>query len=617
VKAGPIAAVAMATLLLTACSGPEPVSGALTQFDGGRQVTVPVPWADLNSGVSGIEPATVWVGQRGDVGFDIDLQGLEAQGAGAAWTAAASMAAAVGTLYSGRDPAEVDVAFGVTGPIDGPSAAALLTVAVLAALQGDPLQSGVTMTGTITPDGSIGPVGGVGQKLQSAADAGYSTVLVPASSQTLTVRGTGEQLSAVDYGSGLGLDVRPVTTVTEAYEILTGKPFFPPPAAQYVLPAAVVAAGEDSAATLVGEAEAALAFMPADAPERPSVAADVTAARTALESGDPAGAYGTAVDAVNLASRALSVERYGALIATEGTSAAQQALLEEAQSTLARARDVIVEASDVTGLGLEQVVSTPSALGWSSYAAAVLEGLMTTLAVPVTDDVLLAAAAVMGDQRVSVDILQGDALEIIDAMPSIPLPSESRASTLLSGYTEFLVRAGQANEAYLRDVLGKSPDSASRLIAGRVTSLLPVIASLSELSGAFDPAAGDLPGEIAESSFAMSYFVTSTSALAAAQAFAMDGFGIGEEVSGSVDEEAVANSIAVSGEAVSALADYAAELSLDAGSSVWSNRWGTAAFDSLSDQGRAGSGAVIALNESWYDVMELQIMLVLARESAT
>jgi hypothetical protein len=235
----------------------------------------------------------------------------------------------------------------------------------------------------------------------------------------------------------------------------------------------------------------------------------------------------------------------------------------------------------------------------------------------VTDDVLLDAAAVMGDQRVSVDILQGDALEIIDAMPSIPLPSEGRASTLLSGYTEFLVRAGQANEAYLRDVLGKSPDSASRLIAGRVTSLLPVIASLSELSGAFDPAAGDLPGEIAESSFAMSYFVTSTSALAAAQAFAMDGFGIGEEVSGSVDEEAVANSIAVSGEAVSALADYAAELSLDAGSSVWSNRWGTAAFDSLSDQGRAGSGAVIALNESWYDVIELQIMLVLARESAT
>jgi hypothetical protein len=82
--------------------------------------------------------------------------------------------------------------------------------------------------------------------------------------------------------------------------------------------------------------------------------------------------------------------------------------------------------------------------------------------------------------------------------------------------------------------------------------------------------------EVAQSSFAMSYFVASTSALAAAQALGIEGFGIGEEAAGPVDEQAISTSIAVSSLAVTALADRAAAASLDAGSAVWSNEWGTA-----------------------------------------
>jgi hypothetical protein len=613
VRARFLVVAVVSAVLLAACSGPDPVSGSIDEVDGGRQVTVPVPWANVSAGTGGIEPSTVWVGQRGDLGFDIDLQGLEAQGAGAAWTAAAAMAAAVATLYSGRDPADVDVAFDITGPIDGPSAAAFLTVAVLAALQDTPLKSGVTMTGTVSPDGSVGAVGGIGLKLQSAADAGYSTVLVPVASQTLTVRGTGEQISVVDYGRELGLDVRPVATVTEAYELLTGTPFLLPSEARYVLPAPVLAVAERTAEALVSNAEAALAAMSPMAPERAVEAVDVADARAALQAGDFALAYGTAVDAVLVAAREDAVERYRTQIESEGLEAAQQSLVDEARSTLDRGRGVIAREADVSGLGLEQVAATPSALGWSTYAVAVLEGLLATLVEPVSEEALLAAAAVVADQVVSIDVLQEDALAIIDAMPSRPLGSPDRATTFLSGYTAFLVRAGQANEAYLRDVIATVPDEAARLAEGEVTSLLPVIGSLSALTATFETAPEGMATEVAESSFAMSYFVSSMSALAAAQAFGIEGFGIGEEAGGRVDEQAISTAIAVSNVAVTALADRAAAEGLDAGSAVWSNEWGIATYAELSSQGRAGAGAVLALNESWFDVIELEILLAMDR----
>ena len=127
--------LSLAVVLPLGCSSPQPVAGAIEQIDGGFQITVPVLWADPASGASGVEPALVWAGDDAATDFRIDLRDLEAKGAGAAWQAASATAAAVGSLYSGLDPRDVDVSFTVTGPIDGPSAGAALTVGVLAALR--------------------------------------------------------------------------------------------------------------------------------------------------------------------------------------------------------------------------------------------------------------------------------------------------------------------------------------------------------------------------------------------------------------------------------------------------------------------------------------------------
>ncbi len=179
--------VALTMGALSSCAT-QPQIGELRSVDGGTQIIVPALWADAKSEASGIEPATVWVDPNrtsDQLAYEVNLSDVQAKGGGAQWQAATSTAAAIGTLFSGRDPDDVACKFDITGPIDGPSAGGVLTVGVLAALNQHALFPSVTMTGTISPDGSIGPVGLIPFKLKAAAEAGFETVLLPAALTTM------------------------------------------------------------------------------------------------------------------------------------------------------------------------------------------------------------------------------------------------------------------------------------------------------------------------------------------------------------------------------------------------------------------------------------------------
>jgi len=63
--------------------------------------------------------------------------------------------------------------------VEGPSAGAALTIATIAAIEGKELNQKVMITGTINPDGTIGPVGGIIPKAQAAKEIGATTFLVP------------------------------------------------------------------------------------------------------------------------------------------------------------------------------------------------------------------------------------------------------------------------------------------------------------------------------------------------------------------------------------------------------------------------------------------------------
>jgi len=70
--------------------------------------------------------------------------------------------------------------------IGGPSAGAIMTVATVALLMDWEISNTTVMTGMINPDGSIGPIGGILQKIDAAHSVGATRFLIPKGQGTYT-----------------------------------------------------------------------------------------------------------------------------------------------------------------------------------------------------------------------------------------------------------------------------------------------------------------------------------------------------------------------------------------------------------------------------------------------
>ncbi len=85
-----------------------------------------------------------------------------------------------------------------SGEVGGPSAGLAFTLAILDLLTPGDLTGGaqVAVTGTINPDATVGPVGGVAQKAAAAAAAGATVMLVPSA----------EYEAALDHAHGMRIE---------------------------------------------------------------------------------------------------------------------------------------------------------------------------------------------------------------------------------------------------------------------------------------------------------------------------------------------------------------------------------------------------------------------------
>ena len=203
---------AAATLVLAGCAG----GGPRGQNDGPIEIQ-PLFVAGSSGGV-GKETITRSTPEDGE--FRIDFSENEVSGLGDASRAASWNAAIVSTLLLG-EPLNGRFGFEVEGRIDGPSAGALKTVALIALSRGDGIDAEATMTGTINATGTIGPVGGIPEKLKGAADAGIRKVLIPLG-QRNTPNSQGDIVDVIREGDRLGVEVVEVGDIYEAYEHLTG-----------------------------------------------------------------------------------------------------------------------------------------------------------------------------------------------------------------------------------------------------------------------------------------------------------------------------------------------------------------------------------------------------------
>ena len=107
-------------------------------------------------------------------------------------------------------PFGIDIA---SGEVGGPSAGLMFALGLYDALTPGDLTDGRTIagTGTITPEGDVGGIGGIADKVIGAERAGASVLLVPAANMA--------ELRGVDTGD---MRLIPVATFDEAVEALEG-----------------------------------------------------------------------------------------------------------------------------------------------------------------------------------------------------------------------------------------------------------------------------------------------------------------------------------------------------------------------------------------------------------
>jgi uncharacterized protein len=155
-------------------------------------VALAVTWQTFTVKVASAEINALAVGPTGGAVLPIKVT-LITPGDGRAYVAgvpeagegfgpSAQIALYVASRYSGRPYANYTALLRVLAndaQVGGPSASGYIAVALFALMNNLTLRDDTAMTGIILPDGLIGPVGGVSQKVDAAAKKGITTVLVP------------------------------------------------------------------------------------------------------------------------------------------------------------------------------------------------------------------------------------------------------------------------------------------------------------------------------------------------------------------------------------------------------------------------------------------------------
>ena len=93
----------------------------------------------------------------------------------------------------------------------------------LAAMTGAAVDPTVTMTGIINPDGTIGPVGGIPEKLAGSIEKGKKKIGFPIGMRYARSEATGENIDLVELAQKHGALAVEIADVREAYHLLTGK----------------------------------------------------------------------------------------------------------------------------------------------------------------------------------------------------------------------------------------------------------------------------------------------------------------------------------------------------------------------------------------------------------
>jgi hypothetical protein len=608
-----LAAVAAAVLVSLAACAPSDIASKIgaPRIEGSiTSMTIPALWAGSSKDgmQGGVELATVSLDKSGPGAFTVDLSDSSAQGAGPSWQAASASAAAFAALAGGTNPQSMSVKFGVTGPIDGPSAGGLMAVALIAASTGGSLLPGHTMTGTISPEGSIGVVGYVSTKLKAAHDAGFNTVVIP--EDTVMARdGEGNQVNLVDFGKQLGLTVIPVRTVNQAFEAMTGKPFASKSTLPSTLPAAATATARESTLALQSHIRSVLSTWTSalDPKTLKSTTDGLATSESAGEGSDWAKAYGIAtVTLLDLDSDVAQLETDKA-ISSLGLAGARAQLLADAEALKSEAARLLATPIAASTLGLEQKLTYPYQLSWLTWAIAQIDGVLSSASTLTTNGALVEAAKILSEQRLNVEQFYPDARRVGSASQTSTAGDTCKVVSAFTVYSNLLNQTGKSSLDYLSSVLRANVGAASGL---RYEGLLAALSELAPQSAETAADSCDFGQASTALARAITYYSMSAGVVAGSQAYSLRPVDTTRIFATSASSPGLSASLELSQDSLASLIGQAQKAGLNTDEQLWTAAWASAAADHFKETPLGGLAQWVAINELWGDV----ITLVIARQ---
>ena len=261
-----------------------------------------------------------------------------------------------------------------------------------------------------------------------------------------------------------------------------------------------------------------------------------------------------------------------------------------------------------SGLDAGQWMALPAALGWTTYAQANAEGVRVFLAPTGTATAsLVDAAQVLSDVRLAISTFGPDAVAMVRASPSTRTMTETATAGFLSGYTDFMVRAGAASKDLYEKV------SRGQVGSGTAGDIALSFTALADTVAATPPQPNALQDEIVQNAKAVTFYVLGNT-LVTGSSFGLSGFGLGSDPV-ATDPARLEYSVQASAAAADAWLGFDQARGWNVSPGAWSSAWGSAMYASLKGGPRSAAGATIALNELWYAGVNA-LMLRAAAQSA-
>ncbi len=134
----------------------------------------------------------------------------------------AKTAVSVAQEYTNADLSEKDIIFSITAKsneelqaVDGQSAGMAMTVLLVMEIENRSINDTVLLTGTIQPDGTMGPIGGVAEKADAAGKYGAKTFIVPRGQAITMVQECEESQNGPFLYKSCKSEAKPLSPITE------------------------------------------------------------------------------------------------------------------------------------------------------------------------------------------------------------------------------------------------------------------------------------------------------------------------------------------------------------------------------------------------------------------